>query len=459
MRRVRQPPRTEPVLTRATSAVARDALPGHARPQPRQPSADPVWEPPGAQFLHPPPDALRERPEPQPRDGFPDPERDRPGPYAFFEPAETGWDLARPQPHVQPAETGWDLPAPQPHVQPEENGWDHAGPQPHVQPEDAAWEDGAPLSRPPEAFPPQSRPQAQAPAAEAPLAALRRDPAPSRAAYRLHRLWLTPLYRGLVRKGLPVFTIILCAGIWLQDDARRAGLAGWVEGIRQTVAERPEFMVQLLRIEGASEPTADQIRERLGLRLPLSSFELDLVAMHDAVLELDTVAQAKLAIRKGGILAVDVVERLPSVVWRSASGIGTLDATGHPVAPLLSRLERPDLPLIVGEGADAKVPEALEVLAVAGPLQGRVRGLVRVGLRRWDLIVEPAIRLMLPEDDPVSAFEQVIALHQAQALLDRDITAVDMRIPARPTVRLNGPAAETYRQTSAILPARREAKP
>jgi cell division protein FtsQ len=298
-----------------------------------------------------------------------------------------------------------------------------------------------------------------APAAEAPLAAPRRDPAPSRAAYRLHRLWLTPLYRGLVRKGLPVFAIVLSAGLWFQDEGRRERVTDWVERLRHSVAERPEFMVRLMRIDGASDETADQIRQRLGLRLPLSSFEMDLVAMHDAVLALDAVAQAKLTIRKGGILTIEVVERQPAVIWRSGSGIGTLDATGHPVAPLLSRLERPDLPLIVGEGAEAHVPEALAVLAVAGPVQDRIRGLVRVGERRWDLIVDPSIRLLLPENDPVSAFEQIIALHQAQALLDRDIAAVDLRIPERPTVRMNGLAAETYRQTSVILPTRKEANP
>lgn len=286
---------------------------------------------------------------------------------------------------------------------------------------------------------------------ELPVAAPRRDPAPSRAAYRLHRFWLTPLYRGLIRKGVPVFVVVFGIGLWFHDGDRRARLTDWLESLRQSVAERPEFMVKLMRVDGASDQTADAIRERLGLRLPVSSFELDLDALHDAVLELDPVAQAKINIRTGGVLVVDVVERQPVVVWRSASGIGTLDATGHPVGALLSRLERPDLPLIVGEGAGAHVAEALSVLAVAGPIQDRIRGLVRVGERRWDVIVEPQIRLMLPETDPVSAFEQIIALHQAQDLLNRDITAVDLRIPARPTVRMNGPAAETYRQTNAMF--------
>ena len=68
---------------------------------------------------------------------------------------------------------------------------------------------------------------------EAPMAetrGARRDPAPSRAAYRLHRLWLTPFYRALLRKGLPTFAVIFCAGLWLSDDARLTAIGRWVDG-------------------------------------------------------------------------------------------------------------------------------------------------------------------------------------------------------------------------------------
>jgi cell division protein FtsQ len=34
-------------------------------------------------------------------------------------------------------------------------------------------------------------------------ARLRRDPAPSRLTYRVQRLWLTPLFRALLRSGCP----------------------------------------------------------------------------------------------------------------------------------------------------------------------------------------------------------------------------------------------------------------
>jgi cell division protein FtsQ len=287
-------------------------------------------------------------------------------------------------------------------------------------------------------------------APEAPMVRVRRDPAPSRVAYRLHRLWLTPFFRALLRKGVPVFLMIFGAGAWLQSEERRVALADWAEEVRQSIAERPEFTVQMMAIDGASPELADAIRTLLPVRFPVSSFELDLVDMRRKVVALDAVAAADLRITRGGVLSVEVVERLPAVIWRSATGIGTLDADGHPVTPLLARLERPDLPLVAGLGAEKRVPEALALLAAAEPIAPRIRGLVRQGERRWDIVLDPDIRLMLPEVDPVPALERIIALHEGQGLLDRDINAVDMRIPARVTVRMNPGAVQTFRDPTLI---------
>ena len=58
---------------------------------------------------------------------------------------------------------------------------------------------------------------------------------------------------------------------------------------------------------------------------------------------------------------------------------------------------------------------------------------------------------MLPEANAVTALEQVLALHKAQELLDRDVAAVDMRLAARPTVRLTADAAEEWRGIRGIV--------
>ncbi len=112
----------------------------------------------------------------------------------------------------------------------------------------------------------------------------------------------------------------------------------------------------------------------------------------------------------------------------------------------MSREARADLPLLAGEGADRAVPEARALLAAAAPVMARVRGLVRVGERRWDLVLDRGQRIMLPETDPVAALIAVTALDQSEKMLERDLTVVDLRNEQRPTIRLAADALETFRQ-------------
>jgi len=273
----------------------------------------------------------------------------------------------------------------------------------------------------------------------------RRDPAPSRISYRLQRLWLTPLFRLLVRAGLPLVLVAGATSWYLAQPENREALMAQVAELRRSIEERPEFMVKLMVIEGASDSVADDIREILPVDFPISSFDLDLQAMRERIEELDAVAQADLRIRAGGVLEIRIVERQPAAVWRVHGDLELLDAEGRRVAVLDSRLERPDLPLLVGVGAERAVPEALALFEAAAPVRERIRGLVRVGERRWDLVLDRDQRIMLPEREPVQALLQVMALNEAQELLARDVTVVDMRIPARPTLRLSETAIEELR--------------
>ena len=264
----------------------------------------------------------------------------------------------------------------------------------------------------------------------------RRDPAPSRLSYRWHRIWLTPLYRRLLRLGLPAFLVALAFGIWFGDTGRRERSFAVVTAIRDQIASRPEFRVSGLVISGASPATERAIVEALGLSFPVSSLGLDLDGLRTRLTGLDAVADAGLRVNAEGALEVRVRERLPILVWRHGEGLDLLDETGHRVAALATRADRPDLPLIAGQGAEAAVPEALALLAAAEPLRARMRGLVRMGERRWDLVLDRGQRILLPAEGAAAALERIIALDQAEDLLDRDVTAVDLRNGHRPTLRL-----------------------
>ncbi len=218
------------------------------------------------------------------------------------------------------------------------------------------------------------------------------DPAPSRAVYRMQRMWLTPLYRSIMRVGVPTFLILTALGWFFSNPTNRYAIGEKITEIRRSVETRPEFMVKMMAIDGATPIVDAAIRQLLPVEFPVSSFDLDLEAIQQEVAGLDVIKTADIHIRSGGVLDIDVKERDPVMVWRRDGALELIDPEGHRVATLTARTARADLPLVVGAGANAAVPEALALFAAAGPLNDALRGLVRMGERRWDVALTSGAR-------------------------------------------------------------------
>ena len=270
------------------------------------------------------------------------------------------------------------------------------------------------------------------------------DPAPSRWAYRLERLMLTPLFRKVLKVGVPFCLTFMLGTIWLSDKDRQQKLSLAVADIRQQIETRPEFMVKLLAVEGASQSTEENIREIFPYEFPASSFDLELDEVQKLIADLPAVADASVRIRQGGVLVAEVTERKPVALWRNREGLGVVDIEGVVVHRVVNRSEHAALPVVAGEGADKHLPQALDILRAAGPLGARVKGLVRMGERRWDVVLDRGQRILLPEEEPVRALERVIVLNQVQDMLERDLAAVDMRLAERPTIRMTEAAVEEW---------------
>ncbi|WP_428516974.1 cell division protein FtsQ/DivIB [Roseovarius sp.] len=282
----------------------------------------------------------------------------------------------------------------------------------------------------------------------------RADPAPSRWSYRYQRLMLTPLFRKLLRVGVPVCLTVGLATAYFSNPERREAIVLAVADLREQVETRPEFMVNLLAVEGASATVEEDIREIFPHDLPASSFDIDLDAVRLSIAGLPAVASASVRVRQGGVLVAHVEERQPVAVWRSRDGLGVVDIEGVVIGDIAHRADRADLPVIAGKGATRAVPEAMAILQAAAPLRSRLRGLVRMGERRWDVVLDRGQRILLPETDPVRALERVIVLAEVQDMLERDLAAVDMRLASRPTIRMNENAvSEWWRVTNMTVGA------
>ena len=277
-----------------------------------------------------------------------------------------------------------------------------------------------------------------------------RDPAPSRLGYRYQRLMLTPGFRAFVRIGVPLILIAVITGSWFAKPENRAMLDARITDAKQSFQERPQFMVQSMALTGGDDTLQAAVAELLPVAFPVSSFDLDLEAMRRSVEALDAVKSASVRVGQGGALEVRITPRIPAALWRDGQTLHLIDAAGVPAGTVASRADHAHLPLIAGDGAEQTIAEALALYARSGPLRSRVRGLVRIGERRWDIILDRDQRILLPGENPVAAFDRVIALNAAQDMLDRDVAIVDMRNAARPTLRMNEEAAAALRRVNEI---------
>ncbi|MCY4306555.1 MAG: cell division protein FtsQ/DivIB [Aestuariivita sp.] len=246
-----------------------------------------------------------------------------------------------------------------------------------------------------------------------------------------------------MKAALPVGAII---GIvfYLIHENYWINVEQFLRDLKYEIVHSPGLMVHSLTIEGASDDLAHEIRDVLPLEFPVSSFDLDLDYVRNLIIDISRVKSAGVHLQNGGTLSIEVVEFKPAVVWRNSESIQVLDAAGTPINTINSRQERVDLPLIAGENADKHVTEALQIFATAVPWKSRLRGLVRIGERRWDIILDKEQKILLPSLEPVQALERVISMNETSNLFDRDILLVDMRIPDRPTVRISQEANKVF---------------
>ena len=267
------------------------------------------------------------------------------------------------------------------------------------------------------------------------------DYAPSRLSWKLERMWMDPRWRRLVRRGLPTLALAVAAGLTLAEGGASALVRGYVEA-RRALEDRPEFAVASLGLKGAGPELSRQIVALVEPRLPDSSLRIELEALRTEVLTLPRVAGAAVAVAPGGVLSVAVSEHPEVVLHRDRDGLFVLRGDGTRLQAVPSRLSRPDLPLVAGPHAEEAVGEALGILGAAGPLSGRIAGLVRVGGRRWDAVLATGQRIMLPESAPADAIRLAAELDAVGAATRRGVTHVDLRRPARPVLRLTPAASE-----------------
>jgi cell division protein FtsQ len=124
-------------------------------------------------------------------------------------------------------------------------------------------------------------------------------------------------------------------------------------------------------------------------------------------------------------------------VWQDNGQLTLIDKDGVLLEPVRPDAI-PDLPLVIGPGADRQEAGYQALLAAAPALKPRVKAATWIGNRRWDLTFDSGETLALPEDGAPAALLKFAELDGARPLLGRGWIRFDMRDPSKLVARKPG---------------------
>ncbi|MCJ2094796.1 cell division protein FtsQ/DivIB [Methylobacterium sp. J-072] len=199
------------------------------------------------------------------------------------------------------------------------------------------------------------------------------------------------------------------------------------------------FGVERVTISGISRMYEREVLAAAGIDWRSSVPFLDVVAVREKLLAVPLIAQASVRKIYPNEIAITQVEREPAALWQKNGEINVIAADGTVIDAM--RDDRyASLPLVVGDDANNKLPEYLALIAAAGPLSERIKAGTYVSGRRWTLKLD-GVDVRLPEIDPAAALARLVRFEREAGLLEKDIIAVDLRMPDRLVVRLTEEAA------------------
>lgn len=163
---------------------------------------------------------------------------------------------------------------------------------------------------------------------------------------------------------------------------------------------------------------------------------VDVGSIRRTLLGYGWVKDARVSRRLPDQLVVDIVERKPAAVWQNRQQLSLIDSEGVVLAPV--PVERmPDLPLLIGPGANRRASDLAALLDAAPTIRPQVASASWIGGRRWDLILSSGETVSLPEGDQASrALQRFAKMDKASGLIGRGIKRFDLRVPGKMIVRL-----------------------
>ena len=245
-----------------------------------------------------------------------------------------------------------------------------------------------------------------------------------------------PVSEETVKKAV-TWTILGGAGAAALALATWVGVPGMIGTAIAEQAGHAGFRVQQIEVTGLKRMDRMTV---YAVALDQQSRAMPHVNLEDVrakLLRYGWIKDAHVSRRLPDTLLVDIEERSPAAVWQDNGQLTLIDAGGVLLEPVRPEA-MPDLPLIIGPGANLQEPGYQALLSAAPALKPRVKAATWIGNRRWDLTFDSGETLALPEDGAPAALMKFAAMDGSRPLLGRGWLRFDMRDPAKLVARRPG---------------------
>lgn len=218
-------------------------------------------------------------------------------------------------------------------------------------------------------------------------------------------------------------------------------LVGEPVQVTQAMTSAAGFAINNVKVSGNAETSEIDILEKIGLDGTTSLMSLDVAHTRDELKTLPWILDAEVRKIYPDTVEIKLKEKTAFGIWQHGNELELIEQDGKPIAKLRDN-KFAYLPLFVGKDAGTGADEIMHDLDRWPAVKVRVKALMRVAGRRWDLKLDNGVVIKLPEhgmDRAMAELDQFDAKHQ---VLERDILAIDLRLEDRTTVQLTADAAE-----------------
>jgi len=262
--------------------------------------------------------------------------------------------------------------------------------------------------------------------------------------------------RSSRKKSLPRVSLFWRVVIWLRRLLFRqvtfllmgiAFFCGWfyysgvfdktvssIASIYHSASEHSGLVLTSVYLEGKEHTRMENVNDVLQVNIGEPVFSIDLWELKARVEALDWVEYAVVERVLPSTLSVRIRERRPLALWQHQGRLALLDAGGEVIEE--DHIKRfSDLIILVGEDVPLHAGRLFRIFQNTPKLTESVSSATRVSNRRWDVQLYNGINVMLPEEDPDSAWAFLAEKYEDAEYFNPEIRVIDLRLPEKIFIR------------------------